>query len=358
MHLESIIKEKIKEKGPISFHDFMELALYHPELGYYNTSTEKIGKNGDYYTSPVISPVFGELIGKQLEQMWALLGKEPFTIVEYGAGTGCLCNSILNSLKQNEKMYATLRYCIIEKSSSLQKKQKEFLPEKVSWHNSIEDIGEICGCVLSNEVADNFATHRIGRNGDLQEIHITEENGLKEISSPASVELSDYFAELRIDLPHGSKAEINLEARSWMDQIATHLERGYFLTIDYGGTSAELYHSNRKDGTLACFQKHKINYSPYANIGEQDITSYVNFSALCLWGYKSGLTYSGYTDQGRFLHNLGFREHLKKTGSGDLYKDYKREIDLTSKLIGDMGAKFKVLIMQKNVPDSCLIGLR
>src|ERR1044071_1956672 len=99
MSLSEIIIQRIREEGPISFRDFMEMSLYYPELGYYSSSKNKIGKDGDYYTSPDLTPVFGEMIAKQLEEMWELSGKQPFTIVEYGAGTGTLCRDILNSLK-------------------------------------------------------------------------------------------------------------------------------------------------------------------------------------------------------------------------------------------------------------------
>ena len=97
--LSEIIKNKIREQGPISFHDFMEMALYYPELGYYTSTPDKIGKHGDYYTSPYLTNVFGNVIAKQLEEMWLLTGKKDFTVVEYGAGMGSLCNDILDQLK-------------------------------------------------------------------------------------------------------------------------------------------------------------------------------------------------------------------------------------------------------------------
>src|ERR1700739_1572357 len=157
MLLSEIIKQKIVSEGPISFRDFMEMALYYPELGYYTSTKDKIGKSGDYYTSTTLTPVFGELIGRQLEEMWYLLGEEPFTIVEYGAGTGALCNSILGFLKSNKKLYNELKHCMLEKSTSLRTIQKQLLNEKVSWHDSIQSITGITGCILSNELVDNFS---------------------------------------------------------------------------------------------------------------------------------------------------------------------------------------------------------
>jgi SAM-dependent MidA family methyltransferase len=150
MQLTEILQAKIKEEGPISFLDFMDMALYYPSLGYYNSPANKIGKEGDYYTSPVLSSFFGEIVAKQLEEMWFLLDKKPFTIIEYGAGTGALCSDILQYLQNNPALFNELKYCIIEKSESMKLQQQKMFPEKVSWFNSIEEIGKINGCVLSN----------------------------------------------------------------------------------------------------------------------------------------------------------------------------------------------------------------
>ncbi|HYK76312.1 MAG TPA: hypothetical protein VEV16_04990, partial [Daejeonella sp.] len=84
--LEQMIVRKIRRYGPLSFYDFMEMCLYYPHLGYYTSSEEKIGTSGDYYTSSSLGPVFGALLARQLEEMWQLLGRQDFTIVEYGAG--------------------------------------------------------------------------------------------------------------------------------------------------------------------------------------------------------------------------------------------------------------------------------
>src|ERR1043166_4590652 len=134
MCLSEIIKKRIKEEGPISFRDFMEMSLYYPGEGYYTSPFDKIGVSGDYYTSPVLSSVFGEMISKQIEEMWHRLEGKEFTIVEYGAGTGALCRDILNQLKNNEPLYSSLHYYIIEKSEALRQKQMALLTEKVSWH--------------------------------------------------------------------------------------------------------------------------------------------------------------------------------------------------------------------------------
>src|SRR5262245_14733032 len=106
--LSEIIKNKIQKEGPISFHDFMEMALYYPGLGYYSSSGNRIGENGDYYTSPYLSNIYGNVLAKQFEEMWQLTEKGDFTIVEYGAGPGSLSADILQQLRNNPRFLKKL----------------------------------------------------------------------------------------------------------------------------------------------------------------------------------------------------------------------------------------------------------
>lgn len=286
MTLVEIIIQKIKQQGPISFQDFMEMSLYDPDRGYYTSPGNKIGHSGDFYTSSCLTPVFGALVGRQLEEMWVNLGKGPFTIVEYGAGTGTLCWDILSYLQNNPRLYPQLRYCIIEKSPVMQAIEKSYLPEIVSWYDSIEEIADIRGCILSNELVDTFAVHQVVMENELMEVFVGYDSGFKEVLQPASGELKAYLSELDVTLPTGFRTEINLQAIHWIEMIAAHLKRGYVMTIDYGYESAELYKSSRSQGTLRCYKNHTINTSLFDQIGNQDITSYINFSALRHWGQK------------------------------------------------------------------------
>ena len=167
------------------------------------------------------------------------------------------------------------------------------------------------------------------------------------------------FAELKIELPKGFRTEINLDAILWIKEIAVLLKKGYVLTIDYGYPSHELYARHRSHGTLVCYHQHQINYDPYRNIGKQDITTHINFSALCLWGNKYGLDFCGFRDQGNFLQALGFREFIKKEKqAADHYSAYLKKELLTETLLADMGTKLKVLIQQKDMPEKELVGLK
>lgn len=360
MSLAEIIKQKIEDNGPISFHDYMEMSLYYPELGYYTSAGNKIGTDGDYYTSPWLTPLFGTLIGKQLEQMWGLLDEKAFTIVEYGAGTGHLCHDILDHLKNNEKLYQDLNYCIIEKSPVMQKKEKTLLHEKVSWYDSIRDIPDIRGCVLSNELVDNFPVHLVVMQEELMEVFVDYKDHFIEFLRPAGEILKEYLSELNVILPKGYRTEINLKATEWIKEIAVSLKKGFIITIDYGYTSPVLYNEFRSAGTLLCYYKHRINEALYENIGEQDITSHVNFSALCHWGLKNGLECAGLTKQANFLLALWFNDYLKDQNvrGADLMNLVKKEAFLKHTLLVDMGSKFKVLIQKKGLGRQEILGLR
>jgi SAM-dependent MidA family methyltransferase len=358
--LREIIIEKIKKDGPVSFHDFMEMALYYPGYGYYTSSAEKIGKNGDYYTSSMVSPVFGTLIAKQIEEIWKVLGEEAFTIVEYGAGTGKLCYDILEALSKNDSLYKNLHYCIIEKSPAMQELEKLLLQGKpVSWYHDLSEIRNFSGCIISNEVLDNFSVHQVVKRGKLMEVHVDYKDGFVETLLPASESLVAYFDELRVELPDGFRTEVNLEAINWLSGISENIRKGYVITIDYGFPAFELYRDYRKEGTIVCYNRHKVNSTPYHNIGSQDITAHVNFSALYHWGGKNGLDCCGFTDQGHFLKALGFKEQLKGLSEqpGSKAPDIRKIIFLEETLLYDMGQKFKVLVQQKGMPQNNLTGL-
>ena len=351
MQLSEIIIQRIRTEGPLSFHDFMEMCLYYPCAGYYTSGKSKIGKNGDYYTTPNISKLFGALIGKQLEQMWNLMGRKEFSVVEYGAGTGMLCHDILEYLKNNANFYSHFNYHIIEKSPVMRETEKTHLHEKVSWYDSIRDIPGFTGCVLSNEVVDNFAVHQVVMKKTLMEVFVDYRNGFVETLRPAKKELANYLHELNVVLPEGFRTELNLDAIGWIKEIATTLNRGYVITIDYGYPSAELYCNCRRSGTLLTYHKHTVCDKPYLNIGEQDITSHVNFSALVYWGEKFGLNTNSLTSQADFLRSLGLETHLSEIFlTGKDYLQCKQYAFLKYLLLFDMGQKFKVLVQNKGAP--------
>jgi SAM-dependent MidA family methyltransferase len=172
MQLSEIIIQKIERDGPISFHDFMEMALYYPRLGYYTSGKIRIGKNGDYYTSPILSTLFGKLLGRQIEEMYAILEGEPVVIIEYGGGTGALCLDILNHLQRNTALYNNIKYYIIERNSLEKSSVANFHKEKIEFISNISELTGFKGCVVSNELLDNFSVHRVVMKDELMEIFV------------------------------------------------------------------------------------------------------------------------------------------------------------------------------------------
>lgn len=334
----------------------MEMALYYPGLGYYASANQKIGKEGDYYTSPNLTPVFGEMLGRQIEEMWHILGENEFTVVEMGAGTGLLSSDVLEYLKKNPELYQSLDYCIIEKSPAMRDEQKKRLKEKVRWHDSLEELAGMTGCVFSNELVDAFPVHQVVMEEELMEVFVDYREGFTEILKPAAHELTEYLAGLQVVFPHGYRTEINLDALKWIEEIGSSLRKGFVITIDYGYPSSELYQEYRSSGTLMCYYKHTANDNPYEHIGGQDITSHVNFSALHHWGRKSGLETCGFTDLANFLLGLGIEEYLGRLQESD--HGYHKKMLQVKTLLMEMGGTFKVLIQNKGSGCKELSGVK
>lgn len=362
MALRDIIIREITEHGPLTFHDFMERALYFPGLGYYNSPGDKIGKEGDFFTSPAYTGLFGEMIGKQIAEMvWVGDGNKKFTILEFGAGQGLLCLDILSYLRTQTPYGSLVQYCILEKSSELRRRQQERLPKHVRWIDDVAELKPFNGCILANEVLDNFAVHIVKREaGTLWELQVDYKNGeLVEGWQPASAQLYNYVEALQVDLPEGCRIEVNLEALAWLEMISQVVEKGFIVLVDYGGTSRELYTTARETGTLLCFHKHQINFAPFRNIGRQDITAQVNFSAIADCAGEYGLELAGYTSQANFLLALGFSAELRKLEmAGRKDPALARQLDLIQTFFLEMGTKIKVMILQKGFEKVRLTGMQ
>jgi SAM-dependent MidA family methyltransferase len=339
----------------------MEMALYYPETGYYTSPGEKTGIRGDYYTSPVLDSIFGTMIGKQVEEMWHLLSEPCFTIVEYGAGNGALCHDIMAYLQQNEELYNGLTYYIIEKSPVMIEAEKvvlERFANKIKWCQNIKEIGDITGCILSNEVADNFSVHQVIMQDELMEIFVGYDEKFIEVPRPAAEELKDYLRRFNIILPKNFRSEINLQAEDWIVEIAAALKKGFVLTIDYGYPAAELYHPKKSSGTMLCYHHHTINDDPFLYIGEQDITTHINFSALLHTGAREGLEYCGFTTQSYFLSGLGLTNHLRQAERDIGTKTANPQKMSSITTLMSMGQKFRVLIQQKGLKRVPLSGMQ
>ncbi|MDB9304463.1 class I SAM-dependent methyltransferase [Nodularia spumigena CS-591/12] len=319
----------------ITFAEFMDLALYHPEHGYYSSHAVKIGFQGsDFFTSPHLGAGFGELLAEQFWQMWDILARPvPFSLVEMGAGQGLLAMHILNySGLHYPDFFAALDYVIVEKSPGFQQEQQQRLQDfSVRWC-SLEDIptDSITGCFFSNELVDALPVHQfILTDGKMHEVYVTtgkddSEPLFLEVTGELSTpELQKYLDLVEIDLTargyeDGYRSEINLAAGDWLSIVADRLHRGYVLTIDYGYQADRYYNPRRSQGSLQCYYNHRHHDNPYINVGMQDITAHVDFTALERWGDRFKLEKIGFIQQGLFLMALGLGERLSAISHQEL----------------------------------------
>lgn len=355
------LRELISQKGGISFAEFMEQCLYHPEFGYYTSARTRIGKEGDFFTSSSVHSLFGRLIARQLQQMWQLLGGGEFVIAEQGAGEGHLCADILAAAAEEfPDFYAALRYRIVEISPDHQQRQAGNLGPhlqdgRVEWCG-MEDLQGMVGCFLTNELVDAFPVHLIEtRAGELKEVFvINSEQGFGEELRPlANGEIAAYLELVEMRPAEGNRGEVNLAALDWMARVAKLLDRGFVLTIDYGYPAQELMAPYRKTGTLLCYHKHQTNENPYQRIGCQDITAHIDFTALQKVGEQNGLESLYFGEQYRFLMGLGFFEALLEMQARETDPRKAQALRMTLKNLilpeGGMGESFKILVQGKGV---------
>lgn len=363
------LRLRIKEKGEMTFEEFMDMVLYHPEYGYYMSKMARIGKEGDYYTSTDVHKAFGGCIMRQIEEMQVVLGQSPLNIVEVGAGKGLLCLDILLSAQEKApELFETIKYFIIEKSPDFIERQRKRLEgsglsDKVSWVGDFKEaLPDGIGIVISNELIDAFPVHKVRfSNGLWEEIYVTlKDDELVEIGgSPAKKEIGNFLARLPGPFEEGYTTEVNLRGVVWIKGVGNNLDKGFVITIDYGYPRMELYSPERNRGTLMCYHKHQASEDPYVNIGEQDLTAHVDFTSLAEAGREGGLEITGFTDQTYFLMGCGIEEEFQKIEKMDEsgLTGFGSNLALKKLLMpGGMGSTFKVLIQHKGVERPRLRG--
>jgi SAM-dependent MidA family methyltransferase len=340
--IQQIRADIVRNGGRITFERFMELALYHPLHGYYTAGRERIGKQGDYFTSVSVGPLFGKLLAKQFLQFRTELGNpREFEVVEFGGRVGQLRDDVLAAAPD-------LRYRVVEVGDSL--------PDS------------IVGCVFSNEFLDALPVHRVKvENGEWKEVFVERAsrpfaatdkgNGrdarstdFAEVTGPlSSPRLAESLRDLPVHLMDGYRAEINLRALDWLEDIARRLKRGFVLTIDYGYERPQYFAPHHRDGTLLCYHRHTKSTNPCEHIGEQDITAHVEFTSLIEHGQRLGLEPVLFTDQSHYLLQIGESEiaEIASRTAGQLSKERAAIHQLIHPEL--MGRAFKVLVQRKNV---------
>ena len=368
--LVAAIASEITSSGPIPFVRFMELALYHPQHGYYmrppESGTERIGWSGDFYTSSDVHPILGQALAKQAAQIDALLGSpDPFTVVEMGPGKGLLARDFLKAIdSQHGELSRRLRYVLIERSPAMHTLQQQQLqpwlnqPGRLTWLEDLTSLApaSVTGLLFSNELPDAFPVHRIQMVGkEPQEIFVDYQDGrfaecLKPLSQPA---LRNHLQRLRLELPDGYRTEINLQALSWMQQVAGSLARGVVITIDYGHSAQDLYGPDRSKGTFLCYYSQMASDDPYERVGLQDMTAHVDFTSLATVGEEGGLSVTGFTNQMSFLMGLGIEEMISRLDPES--PQFRAAIHLLKP--EGMGRTFKILVQHKGIERPELDGL-
>ena len=359
----------IADAGGLPFADFMAACLYHPRYGYYMTPRARIGKEGDFFTSASVHAVFGRLIARQLAQLADLLGGAVFQVVEQGAGEGHLALDILDALAAEfPSLYARLSYTLVEVSPISRARQAQLLAThaaRVGWCDAGEWHIER-GCFLSNELVDAFPVHIVERHaGELREVFVVNaaDGGFaEELRPPSTPALAEHCRWLGVAPLEGNRAEVSLAAPLWMREVAGRIARGFVMTIDYGYPAEELYALHRRAGTLLCYRQHQADDDPYAAVGEKDITSHVDFTALQRAGAEAGLTTLWFGEQYRFLLGLGFFEELLRLQEQCPSEREARALRLTLKNLilpeQGMGETFKVLVQGKEVGNPELLCAR
>jgi SAM-dependent MidA family methyltransferase len=367
LELIKVIEDRIENslQRRITFADYMELVLYHPEHGYYASSAERISKGGDFLTSPHLADDFGEMLAIQLYQIWQILGEpQLFNIVEMGAGQGLLAAQILDySHRVYPDFFRSINYIIIEAAPAMIIAQQARLKDlPVRWCEWTELLDRsIVGCFLSNELIDALPVHQVTVvENKLQEIYVNigdkDRVFIETIGDLSTDRLAKYWQLNHINLlsgkyPDGYRSEVNLAALGWLEQVFKKLQRGYLISIDYGYTADRYYNPIRSQGTLQCYYQHAYHNDPYINIGNQDLTAHVDFTALQNQGELLGLHTVGFIPQGMFLMALGLGERIAAiSSSGEDIQSLLRRRQNLHQLIDPMGlGKFGVLIQSQGL---------
>ena len=365
--LGELIADRIRASGPISFAEFMELALYHPELGYYARSPLKTGRAGDFFTSVDVGPIFGELLAKQFAEMWRVLiqvqTRVPvFDLVEAGAGYGRLARDVLDAARRiDPEFYSAIRPVARGAVTGRPRRPgRHARPSRCVTHTQQRGRARLGRRGdLRQRAARRASRSRCGHDGKRvarsvrgpavrrrrRRSEFVERLG--ELSNPR---IAEYLARAGADMHVGARAEVNLAAEDWVAAAASRLRRGFLVLIDYGHDEDVLYGGSHATGTLTAFKKHSQIADVLQQPGECDITAHVDLSAVTRAAEHAGLDVLGRLDQTYFLLGLGI------AGLEGLSLQQRLAMK-TLLLPGGLGSTHKVLIFGKDVGKPALSGL-
>ncbi len=361
-HLVARLHSLIEDQGGwISFATYMAEALYAPALGYYSGGARKFGAGGDFITAPELTPLFGQAIATQIQQIMELSAPH---IIEAGAGTGLLAADLLLELELRGALPES--YAILEVSGELRERQFDTLAAKVPhlaprvrWLDSLPE--RFSGALLANEVLDVMPVHIVAWRADgifERGVALGESEQFVWADRPVSGKVAEAAEALARPLPSEGEyvSELNLAGRAWIAELAKRLDKGAMLLVDYGYPRAEYYLDSRSTGTLLCYFRHHAHGDPFLWPGLNDITAFVDFTAIAEAGFEAGLDVLGYTDQANLLFNCGVLACLARRAP-ETSPDYIRSAKAVQRLTGphEMGELFKVIAMGRGI-EQPLIG--
>ena len=339
----------LRRESPMTFARYMELCLYHPEFGYY-ARAPKIGKRGDFFTSPAVHPVFGAALAKQVLEIWEGMGSpEDFVLVEAGAGEGYLALDILDFLW---KKGHTFPYFILEPFPANRSRQEEVLApylDQVQWFSTWQEVPLFKGVFLSNELFDSFPVHLVEKTADdLREVYVLCEERLVEVLGGLSApEILERVLPYASCWPEGYRTEVSLAYAPFFKELSKRLVSGAVITIDYGYPRPDYYHPDRERGTLLAFYQHQALENPYLYPGRMDLTAHVDFTLLKELGERFGLVNLGFTTQAAFLVGLRIELLLEELG-----RTTPRDLEALKTLLlpQGLGMSHWVLLQARGLP--------
>ncbi len=362
------IEQEIRKRGPIAFSRYMELCLYHPELGYYARNAEQFGKAGDFYTSSDVHAVFGRLLARQFDEMWrALSSPGQIELVELGPGRGLFAQDVLDwSEKKFPDFFHALRYILIESSPALRQRIQDTLGHHIQSRKaklpapdskSEASVSSAPTIVFANEFFDALPVEILSAKGSLR-IDMREGHLVETWTKPSPEEL-EFLDRYSIYPQPYERIEAPLAAQHSIGQIAASIQRGFFIAIDYGYTREEQL-AGRHRGTLKAMRQHSISANPYEAPGEQDITADVNFTALAAAAEKQGMQTQRLITQSQFLMGIGEANQFADAFEDCRLPQERAKVALQLKHLvmpAGMGESFHVLIASKGVEQEQVAGL-
>lgn len=339
------IRRRITRHGPVGFDEFMAVALYHPEGGYYASQTNRTGRRGDFFTSVSVGPVFGKLLAGQFLEMRSLLGHpEDFTLVEQGANDGQLLADILSAWSG-----PLPRVIIVEPLPALRTRQRQTL---APWSDHLAHVAQeselprFTGVFFANELLDAFPVKILVRERDIWRERRVDHDGANFVfvDTPWSGQTPD----VPVEIP-SFVTEVCPSLAPWLQTVAARLQKGWLLLVDYGHPAAIRHQPARAAGTLAAYRDHQRLDNPLTDPGFQDLTAHVDFTAVARIGEQAGLTLAGFTDQHHALTALA-AQTFPAMPDNRLTDEAAREMRALRQLLHpeSMGTSFKFLALAKN----------